>query len=211
MEFFEGHTELENLLEDEPARVVNELRDRVQKDLASNGHAWMMIGRGLTKLGFSVQGQESISYGESLLDNIRSTITERSSDTQEYDLDNEQELLKESTDHTEEEFETADGIQAQEIPEEDFLDHTEEDLQPEKMVQNNVIKQEYSLDSEAIMLMSRGDYDGAIEAWTRLIKNGETAGRWNGLAESLEALGYSNRANKARLRASSTPEAIEAA
>ena len=59
--------------------------------------------------------------------------------------------------------------------------------------------------------MSRGDYDGAIEAWTRLIKNGETAGRWNGLAESLEALGYSNRANKARLRASSTPEAIEAA
>ena len=67
MEFFEGHAELENLLDEEPARVVNELRNRVQGDLASNGHAWLMIGHGLTKLGFEEQGQESISYGESLL------------------------------------------------------------------------------------------------------------------------------------------------
>ena len=76
---------------------------------------------------------------------------------------------------------------------------------------NVVSTPDYSQDSEAIMLMSTGDYNGAIEAWTRLIKIGESAGRWNGLAESLEALGYSNRANKARLRASSTPEAVEAA
>ena len=64
MESFEGHVEMENLLEEEPARVVNELRNRVQVDLASNGHAWLLIGQGLTKLGFEEQGQESITYGE---------------------------------------------------------------------------------------------------------------------------------------------------
>ena len=80
MELFEGHAELENLLDEEPARVVNELRNRVQGDLASNGHAWLMIGHALTKLGFEEQGQESISYGESLLSTSNLTEDEESSE-----------------------------------------------------------------------------------------------------------------------------------
>ncbi|MEC7170044.1 MAG: hypothetical protein VXW08_03365, partial [Candidatus Thermoplasmatota archaeon] len=68
---------------------------------------------------------------------------------------------------------------------------------------------EYSEDTDAILLMSTGKYEQAMEAWTKLIKINETSGRWNGLAECLDALGYSNRANKARIRASSTRDARE--
>ena len=68
---------------------------------------------------------------------------------------------------------------------------------------------EYSEDTDAILLMSTGKYEQAMEAWTKLIKSNETSGRWNGLAECLDALGYSNRANKARIRASSTRDARE--
>ena len=67
MEPFDGHSDLIVLLDEEPARVVNELRNRVGSDLATNGHAWLMIGQGLMKLGFDDQGKESISYGESLI------------------------------------------------------------------------------------------------------------------------------------------------
>lgn len=210
MEFFEGHAELENLLEKEPARVVNELRNRVQGDLASNGHAWLMIGHGLTKLGFGEQGQESISYGESLLSTSNVTETEEPAELLEDDSDREGVHNQEPSDSMG--HDAAEQLENQEYPDEGAsIDSIEDNPVMEERSTNVVSTPDYSLDSEAIMMMSTGDYNGAIEAWTRLIKIGESAGRWNGLAESLEALGYSNRANKARLRASSTPEAVEAA
>ena len=210
MEFFEGHAELENLLDEEPARVVNLLRNRVQGDLASNGHAWLMIGHGLTKLGFEEQGQESISYGESLLSTSNLTEDEESSDLHEDVNDGDSVHDQESSDTVEENV--MEQLEDQEWPnEEASTDSVADNLVIEEKSSNVATVSDYSRDSEAIMLMSTGDYNGAIEAWTRLIKIEESAGRWNGLAESLEALGYSNRANKARLRASSTPEAIEAA
>ena len=210
MELFEGHAELENLLDEEPARVVNELRNRVQGDLASNGHAWLMIGHGLTKLGFEEQGQESISYGESLLSTSNLTEDEESSDLHEDVNDGDSVHDQESSDTVEEDV--MEQLEDQEWPnEEASTDSVADNLVIEEKSSNVATVSDYSRDSEAIMLMSTGDYNGAIEAWTSLIKIEESAGRWNGLAESLEALGYSNRANKARLRASSTPEAIEAA
>ena len=72
-----------------------------------------------------------------------------------------------------------------------------EEASTDSVVDNLVIEEksfnvatvsDYSRDSEAIMLMSTGDYNGAIEAWTRLIKIEESAGRWNGLAESSKLL-----------------------
>lgn len=210
MEPFDGHTELENLLAEEPARVVNELRGRVQGDLASNGHAWLMIGHGLTKLGFEEQGGESITYGKGLIETSNLVEDDEYEDLPEkvddvdyaQDLDSSDSLRDDVTDQFENQesaIETAS------------IDITGDNHVIEEESSNGVLSRDYSLDSEAIMLMSTGDYNGAIEAWTRLIKIAESPGRWNGLAESLEALGYSNRANKARLRASSTPEAIEAA
>ena len=74
---------------------------------------------------------------------------------------------------------------------------------------SSVTKGEYSEDTDAILLMSTGNYEQAMEVWTKLIKINETSGRWNGLAECLDALGYSNRASKARIRASSTRDARE--
>ena len=210
MESFEGHAELENLLEEEPARVVNELRSRVQSDLASNGHAWLMIGRGLKKLGFEEQGQESISYGESLLS--ISTVTENESSEEALGLDDEGDEVYDLEASDSVKYDMAGQIEDEErINEGALADSVSSDLDTGGESANKLSAGNYSQDSEAIMLMSAGDYNGAIEAWTRLIKIEESAGRWNGLAESLEALGYSNRANKARLRASSTPEAIEAA
>jgi len=210
MEPFEGHTELTNLLEEEPARVVNELRSRVQSDLASNGHAWIMIGRGLKKLGFEEQGQESISYGESLLSTTIVTENEDSEEALGLDSDGDKVYDQESSDSVE--YDISGQLEGEgRVHEEDLVDSVTSDLDSGGKSTNGVPSGNYSQDSEAIMLMSTGDYNGAIEAWTRLIKIEETAGRWNGLAECLEALGYSNRANKARLRASSTPEAIEAA
>mgnify|MGYP001176274772 CR=1 FL=1 len=207
MEFFDGYAELENLLEKEPARVVNELRNRVQSDLASNGHAWLLIGHGLTKLGFEEQGQESISYGKSLL--ITKNATEDEETAQVPDDDSYGERVQ-----NQEPSESMEQDVAERVEDPDDLNEEgsiEDNLIIEESTSNGVSTSDYSQDSEAIMLMTTGDYNGAIEAWTRLIKIGESAGRWNGLAESLEALGYSNRANKARLRASSTREAVEAA
>ena len=193
MEFFEGHAELENLLEKEPARVVNELRNRVQGDLASNGHAWLMIGHGLTKLGFGEQGQESISYGESLLSTSNVTETEEPAELLEDDSDREGVHNQEPSDSMG--HDAAEQLENQEYPDEGAsIDSIEDNPVMEERSTNVVSTPDYSQDSEAIMLMSTGDYNGAIEAWTRLIKIGESAGRWNGLAESLEALGYSNRA-----------------
>jgi len=210
MESFEGQAKLEVLLDEEPARVVNELRDRVQGDLASNGHAWLMVGRGLTKLGFEQQGQESISYGESLLSSSVVTEDEESVEVPEEINDGDSVRVQESSDPT------GDGGTEQLDDQELLIEGPSGDYIPDSQVSeekttNMVSISDFSKDSEAIMLMSTGDYNEAIEAWTRLIKIEESAGRWNGLAECLEALGYSNRANKARLRASSTPEAIEAA
>jgi tetratricopeptide (TPR) repeat protein len=210
MEFFEGHAEMENLLEEEPARVVNELRNRVQDDLASNGHAWIMVGRGLTKLGFEEQGLESISYGESLLSSSEVTENEESADLPE-DIGDADSVRDQESSASEgyggnEQFEDRELL-----TEGPSIISISDNLILEEESSILASKPDYSQDSEAIILMSTGDYNGAIEAWTRLIKIEESAGRWNGLAESLEALGYSNRANKARLRASSTAEAIEAA
>ena len=210
MEPFEGHSELENILDKEPARVVNELRNRVQVDLASNGHAWLMIGQGLTKLGFEEQGQESITYGESLLGSSNVTEEKESSDLLDIVDEGEGVNGQQSSD-------TLENDMTVQLEDQELLnavassDSVDDDLILDEKSSNKAPLSDYSQDTEAIMLMSTGDYNGAIEAWTRLIKIEESAGRWNGLAESLEALGYSSRANKARLRASATPEAIESA
>ena len=210
MEPFDGHSDLIVLLDEEPARVVNELRNRVGSDLATNGHAWLMIGQGLMRLGFEDQGKESISYGESLIN--ANEIEEAADPLEASEEGNEGGMIADqATSYT---IETDDDLRL----------NREEDppMEASSNPDHNIIEEDrgsmddqhevaFSQDSEAIVLMSSGDYNGAIEAWTRLIKIEESAGRWNGLAECLEALGYSNRANKARLRASSTPEAIEAA
>ena len=86
---------------------------------------------------------------------------------------------------------------------EDFTDTTENDEDDLLGFNDNENPDkigEYSEDTDAILLMSTGKYEQAMEAWTKLIKINETSGRWNGLAECLDALGYSNRANKARIK-----------
>lgn len=59
--------------------MVNELRGRVATDLSTNGEAWILIGRALLELGFSEQGNESISYGQGL----KSSEARPDADTQE--------------------------------------------------------------------------------------------------------------------------------
>jgi len=187
MESFEGHAELVILLEEEPARVVNELRSRVQSDLASNGHAWLMIGRGLKKLGFEEQGQESISYGESLLS--ISTVTENRGSEEALGIDQDGDEFSDQEPSDSVEYERAGQIEdGERINDGNLAYSVSGDLHVGGQSTNELSAGNYSQDSEAIMLMSAGDYNGAIEAWTRLIKIEESAGRWNGLAESLEAL-----------------------
>ena len=210
MEPFDGHSDLIVLLDEEPARVVNELRNRVGGDLATNGHAWLLIGQGLMKLGFEEQGKESISYGESLINSSKTKETDEPVESSEEGNEGGT-IADQATSYTIEPDDDL-GLDPEESPPKEASsdpDHNiiGEDSKPLDGPDNG----NFAQDSEAIVLMSSGDYNGAIEAWTRLIKIEESAGRWNGLAECLEALGYSNRANKARLRASSTPEAIEAA
>ena len=89
------------------------------------------------------------------------------------------------------------------------IENDGDDLSDYLDTQNSDKKGDFSEDTDAILLMSTGKYEQAMEAWTKLIKINETSGRWNGLAECLDALGYSNRANKARIRASSTRDARE--
>jgi len=91
------------------------------------------------------------------------------------------------------------------------IENDGDDLSDYLDTQNSDKKGDFSEDTDAILLMSTGKYEQAMEAWTKLIKINETSGRWNGLAECLDALGYSNRANKARIRASSTRDARETA
>ena len=66
MEPFDGYQQLADLIDNNPAMIVSELRTRVQEDLAANSAAWILIGQALVKLGFQEQGEESISYGERL-------------------------------------------------------------------------------------------------------------------------------------------------
>ena len=125
------------------------------------------------------------------------TDDEESSDLHEDVNDGDSVHHQESSDTVEEDV--MEQLEDQEwANEEASTDSVVDNLVVEEKSFNVATVSDYSRDSEAIMLMSTGDYNGAIEAWTRLIRIEESAGRWNGLAESLEALGYSNRANKAR-------------
>ena len=193
MEPFPDYSELISKLDESPAMVVNTLRERVQDDLASNSAAWDLIGRALLKLGFKEQGEESINYGNQLRSQNEAgdelIITFESDHIEPTSSSNR---LDEDSDLTSQLFEQASELQAQ------------------SEVTSNATEQEFSNDAEPILLMSRGKYHEAMDSWTNLIKEKETIGRWNGLAECLDALGYTNRARKARLRGSSTPEAREA-
>lgn len=235
MEPFNGYHDLEKSLLEDPASVVNDLRGRVDTDLSTNGDAWILIGRALLELGFSEQGNESISYGQGL----KSSEVRPDADTQE--LVSSDNVGDVQIDDVGTEYAPFNEIRSQTIPSEhsgnseDFTiagtenesnligeitllrtdnevgkveESTSTDLVHE--TQDMEIEDKnggYSEDTEAIVLMASGRYEEAMESWTQLIRENETSGRWNGLAECLEALGYSSRANKARIRASSTRDA----
>lgn len=235
MEPFIGYHDLEKSLIEDPASVVNELRGRVATDLSTNGEAWILIGRALLELGFSEQGNESISYGQGL----KSSEVSPDADTQE--LVSSDNVGDVQIDDVGTEYAPTSGIRSQTNPSEqsgnsvDFAidglevetdligettllrtdneveeveEPTSADLVQETQDMETQDKNgEYSEDTEAIVLMASGRYEEAMESWTKLIRENETSGRWNGLAECLEALGYSGRANKARIRGSSTRDA----
>ena len=245
MEPFEGYQQLADSLDTNPALIVSELRTRVQEDLAANSAAWILIGQALVKLGFLEQGEDSISYGESLRpepENPFPTTVEDALDVSTADTPESASLNNDEIDEIEtfptitfDDLTDADGSKPDPVGsntefqnpdtktiqnEEQVISETSEgstalaendegDLSDLYDAASSVTKGEYSEDTDAILLMSTGNYEQAMEVWTKLIKINETSGRWNGLAECLDALGYSNRASKARIRASSTRDARE--
>ena len=235
MEPFIGYHNLEKSLIEDPASVVNDLRGRVATDLSTNGDAWILIGRALLELGFPEQGNESISYGQGLKssevrpdsdtqelvssDNVgdlqiddvgtgHAPSSEIKSQTIPSDYSGNSEGftgagIEEETDHIGKSTLLRTDNEVGEVKESTSTDlvHETQDMEVEDKIGG------YSEDTEAIVLMASGKYEEAMESWTQLIRENETSGRWNGLAECLEALGYSSRANKARIRASSTRDA----
>lgn len=235
MEPFIGYHNLEKSLIEDPASVVNDLRGRVATDLSTNGDAWILIGRALLELGFPEQGNESISYGQGLKssevrpdsdtqelvssDNVgdlqiddvgteHAPSSEIKSQTIPSDYSGNSEGftdagIEEETDHIGKSTLLRTDNEVGEVKESTSTDlvHETQDMKVEDKIGG------YSEDTEAIVLMASGKYEEAMESWTQLIRENETSGRWNGLAECLEALGYSSRANKARIRASSTRDA----
>ena len=235
MEPFIGYHNLEKSLIEDPASVVNDLRGRVATDLSTNGDAWILIGRALLELGFPEQGNESISYGQGLKssevrpdsDTLELVSSDNVGDLQIDDVGTEHapssEIksqtipsnysgnsegftdaeIEEETDHIGKSTLLRTENEVGEVKESTSTDlvHETQDMEVEDKIGG------YSEDTEAIVLMASGKYEEAMESWTQLIRENETSGRWNGLAECLEALGYSGRANKARIRASSTRDA----
>ncbi|DAC27575.1 MAG TPA: hypothetical protein D7H76_00090, partial [Candidatus Poseidoniales archaeon] len=115
----------------------------MQGDLASNGHAWLMIGHGLTKLGFGEQGQESISYGESLLSISNVTETEEPAELLEGDSDGEGVYNQESSDSMG--HDAAEQLENQEYPDEGAsIDSIEDNPVMEERSTNVVSTPDYS-------------------------------------------------------------------